>query len=141
MISGLPSMPSGLFFAIDHEGNAKGVDQHAEAMRPDAPPLSTGQDEGSGGHELRRRRQPALAENGSRGVVPLQTAKEHLHLSALTAGLIPEHDFVQPDDCHNLYVRAALSSEEPMRRNTAARKKRVASKTQRTHFTMSPQTS
>src|SRR5260370_11910588 len=92
-------------------------------MRPDAPPLSTAQDEGSGGHELRRCRRPALAENGSRRVVPLQNAKEHPHLSALTAGSTPMHEFLQPDDCHNLYVQAALSSEKPMRRNTAAKKK------------------
>src|SRR5580658_6954504 len=92
-------------------------------MRPDAPPLSTGPDEGSGGHALRRSRQPALAKKGSRRVVQLQTAEEHPHLPALTAGSTPVHECLQPDDCRNLYVLAALSSEEPKRRNTAAKKK------------------
>ena len=92
-------------------------------MRPDEPQLSTRQDAGSAGHELRPRRQPGSIENGLRKVVPLQTAKGDPHPSALTAGSAPAHEFLQPDDCRNLYVLAALSSEEPKRRNTAAKKK------------------
>ena len=92
-------------------------------MLPDAPPLSTGQDEGWEGRELRRCRQQALAKNGSEKAAPLQTVKEHPHLSALIAELSRGYESAQPDDRHSLYVRAALSSEGPMHRSTAAKKK------------------
>src|SRR6185369_13344509 len=91
-------------------------------MRPDAPRLSTGHDEDSAGHELRRCRQPVSVGNGLRTGVPLQTAMGHPHLSALAAGSTQAHEFLRPDDCRNLYVRAVLSSEGPTGRNTAAQK-------------------